>query len=177
MAPLVIANWQRPGSRQNNQGKWAMQPSKQYWSSTRRGGGQKSGDSVCPEPRRCNAQIFFLRLQLLKSIKRNQIDQRLGFKGVGRILTDEIADLFSGGGGGSKVQRTERTDRRRRFVRKIAKLNTKSPPGAGKKSALLGPGPAPAQHASFRQFPKTFFYEPTEPWRSKICREIQGGGG
>ena len=158
MAPLVIANWQRPGSRQNNQGKWAMQPSKQYWSSTGRGGGQKSRDSVCLEPRRSNAQIFFLWLQLLKSIKRNQIGQRLGFKGVGRILTDEIADLFSGGGGGSKVQRTERTDRRRRFGRKTVKLNTKSPPGGRVKTLDRFVRDRPASDTNFfAQLAKLFF--------------------
>ena len=158
MAPLVIANWQRPGSRQNNQGKWAMQPSKQYWSSTGRGGGQKSGDSVCLEPRRSNAQIFFLQPQLLKSFKRNQTNQTPGFKGDGRLQSDEIADLFSGGGGGSKAWRTERGDRRRRFGRKTVKLNTKSPPGGRVKTLDRFVRDRPASDTNFfAQLAKLFF--------------------
>ena len=158
MAPLVIANWQRPGSRQNNQGKWAMQPSKQYWSSTGRGGGQKSRDSVCLEPRRSNAQIFFLRTQLLRSIKRNQINQTLVFKGAVRLLVDKLADLFSGGGGGSKAWRTERGDRRRRFGRKTVKLNTKSPPGGRVKTLDRFVRDRPASDTNFfAQLAKLFF--------------------
>ena len=178
MAPLVIANWQRPGSRQNNQGKWAMQPSKQYWSSTRRGGGQKSRDSVCLEPRRSNAQIFFLRPQLLKSIKRNQINQTLVFKGAVRPLVDKLADLFSGGGGGSKAWWTERADRRRTFVLKIAKLNTKSPPGERVKTLDPFVRDRRARDTNFfAQFGKTFFRPFPSVSDLKNCREILSGGG
>jgi hypothetical protein len=76
------------------------------------GVGQKSGWASLTDRQGSNAQIFFLQPQLLKSIKRNQINQTLGFKGAARFQVDEIADLFSGGGGGSKGWRTKRADPR-----------------------------------------------------------------
>src|SRR4029079_17909984 len=58
--------------------------------------GQKAGGFGLAYRRGSPAQIFFLRPQLLNSIKRNQINQTLGFKGAARFQVDKIADLFSG---------------------------------------------------------------------------------
>ena len=135
-----------------------MQPTKQYRPSKGWGVGQKSCSASALDRRRSNAQIFFLRPQFLKSIKRNQTYQTLVFKGAARLQVDEIADLFSGGGGGSKAWRTESGDRRRRFVRKIVKLNTKSPPRGRVKTLDRFVRDRPASDTNFfAQLAKLFF--------------------
>jgi hypothetical protein len=144
------------------------------------GGSQKSCSAFAPEPRGSHAQIFFLQPKLLKSIKRNQINQTIGFKGVVRSQADEIADLISAarGRGGSKVWRVESRDRRRRFVRKIVKLNTKSPPGGRVKTLDRFVRDRRASDTNFfAQLAKRFFGPAIPPGRSKICREIHEGGG
>ena len=142
-----------------------------------RGGGQESGGFGLAYRRRSNAQIFFLQLQLLKSIERNQIYQTPVFKGAPRLQVGEIADLFSGGGGGSKAWRTERADRLRRFARKIVKLNTKSPPGGRVKSLDLS---CPDRRASdtnfYAQLAKLFFDHLPGVRPQKIVAKFRVGG-
>ena len=146
----------------------------EYWA----GGRSKVWRFRTRVPRRSNAQIFFLRTQLLRSIKRNQINQTLVFKGAVRLLVDKLADLFSGGGGGSKAWWTERADRRRTFVLKIAKLNTKSPPGERVKTLDPFVRDRRARDTNFfAQFGKTFFRPFPSVSDLKNCREILSGGG
>jgi hypothetical protein len=144
-----------------------------------RGGGQESGGFGLAYRRGSHAQIFFLRPQLLNSIKRNQTNQRLGFKGVARSQADEIADLFSAarGGGGSKVLRIESGDRRRYFVRKIAKLNTKSPPGGRVKTMdPLVPNRRASDTSFFAKLAKHFF-RPLPTCQVKKLSRNSGWGG
>jgi hypothetical protein len=143
-----------------------------------RGGPQKSCCVFALDRRRSNAQIFFLRRQLLRSFKRNQINQTLGSKGVARSQVDEIADLFSRGGGGSKAWRTERGDRRRTFVRKIAKLNTKSPPGGRVKTMdPFVPDRRATDTNYFAQLAKLFLGRSPACQALKIVAKFRVGGG
>lgn len=119
---------------------------------------------------------FFPQPKLLILFKRNQINQTIGFKGVVRSQADEITDLFSAarGRGGSKVWRVESGDRRRSFVRKIAKLNTKSPtPGGGSKVSHLTSGTGRLATRIFSRNCENFFSMPNA---RKIAAKFRVGG-
>ena len=123
---------------------------------------------------------FFPQPKLLILFKRNQINQTLGFKGVARSQADEIADLFSAarGGGGSKVWRVESGDRRRRFVRKIVKLNTKSPPRGRVKSLDLFDRDRPARNSHlFAKLRNLFLCPAVAVGARNFVAKFRVGGG
>jgi hypothetical protein len=113
----------------------------------------------------------------LKSIKRNQSNQTPDIQGCASLPLDQTADLFSRGGGGSKAWRTEREDRRRDFVRKIAKLNTKSPPGGRVKTLdRFVPDRRARDTNYFAQLAKLFLGRSLACQASKIVAKFRVGG-